>query len=560
MKNTKTYLTLITTLLLLSLVAAFYYLSQVAYLADSEIWLMTQSHTLWSSHPVSSVFYKPVFHVFNWFFSFAAPSEWSVFLWARWGWASLSLMSLLILSLAWKSLLKETTSWLFMSLVFVMTCHLSLSQLHLARGDTLALFFHSLFMWLMQRQYKQAAKHPFLFLPTLILINGLLLGSTPKGIFLIAMQFLFWSKLFKLSPEPAHRKLRRDFHIVHLLPLILISGLFSLSPLAPSLQSTLMTPIQDIWLFFINSFSPNGILEDYTNWHEYFYLIVFWQQSPVHALSFLAFLIWVVVSGLRQSLPQQQQPLWSATTTYVIMGLVAVMIHNDRLPFFLAMILVPLLFPLFGAFGTFFSLNKSKQASLWLAAVLFVTFYFSVQHLQLQRTKNNNFEQKRFMTLLDRYTEEHPHLRIYDVIGLLPRKNKIYAYIGPGLEQEKNSVLERIQAQNPDVILLTNKAKYLQPLLRDWLKTRAYGISDGIYLRGFLHNTAHQKKSELLDRMAKEEKDLYRINLETKQWSPINKKEELSWTNTSLFWMISYAPPFQFETHPELLFRYNTGF
>jgi hypothetical protein len=81
---------------------------------------------------------------------------------------------------------------------------------------------------------------------------------------------------------------------------------------------------------------------------------------------------------------------------------------------------------------------------------------------------------------LARLLHEHPLTTHYDVIGLLPRNQTIYSFVGPDDPNNRNA-LAQIHEQTPGFIFYVAKMKLLEPELSVFLNRNYIYLGHGIW-------------------------------------------------------------------------------
>jgi hypothetical protein len=97
---------------------------------------------------------------------------------------------------------------------------------------------------------------------------------------------------------------------------------------------------------------------------------------------------------------------------------------------------------------------------------------------------NVNLYQSEAIVALEDYVEKNPDFKIYDIIGILPRKNKIFIFAGPSEVAQKTQIIEDIIKAEPDILLLVFKFIYLEPDFPFVLEKHWVPMSPDIWVKG----------------------------------------------------------------------------
>ena len=82
---------------------------------------------------------------------------------------------------------------------------------------------------------------------------------------------------------------------------------------------------------------------------------------------------------------------------------------------------------------------------------------------------------------MEHYWRENGQPRVYDVIGLIPRSNFIWHFLGPHQERSNSFVLETLQRERPDVIFAVARITHGGPRLADYIEANYIPIGGGVW-------------------------------------------------------------------------------
>lgn len=471
-KNLKALPSIAYALIAMGLAALFLVFSTQCYFADSEIWLLTQSQMIFNVGGALSVYYKWAFHFIIYVFSHFAPSELAVYLWARIGCAALALASVALMASAFTRAFQRR-DLLFPTIIFLLTSTLFFNQGFRIRADVASAFFHALIVWLMVRNVSRETK--WFDHALLLLLNIILLSTGPKAVYFFLAQFVLG---WELSRQAEFSKKYFWWMWQSHLTCVALIGLGSFMtyfiPALPNLPESFALALN----FFIYKFNAEQVAPSFLSRESQLYVIYFFQRNWLHAVFLALGFGWTLFSLVRGSSSSRK-----SLGIYSFFLFLMALLHNDKLPFFLAFMFMPFMAQSFLLTASQLQrLPRGAHATLLLLLTL-MTFH-AVTWYQQHLLFNTNSYQKSAIVTLDKYTQKHPSVKIYDVIGLLPRKTKVFGFIGPGEEQNKKGIMEYVKSQKPDMILTTFKSDFLQPSLGEMLKKGWVQIEEGVWTKG----------------------------------------------------------------------------
>ncbi|MCC6137050.1 MAG: hypothetical protein IT287_00325, partial [Bdellovibrionaceae bacterium] len=461
-------------LLALVVTVAFCHLASVCYFADSEIWLLTLSQQTFSGNQLTSILYKWSFHATTYLFSHCAPAEVDVYLYARYGWMVIALCSQVILAYTFS--LFANNKKLFLPLFLaLMTFSAFFNQGFRIRGDTLSLFAHSLILLFLFQ--KRNAKIKALDFALLFALNLVLALSTPKSLYFFIAQFLFALSIYKNITNS------KPFFVLvwttHLLPVVGLLGLALLTVILP-LGVDLMAPLQEAMDYYIKSFDNTLFNATFFSVVDFGHVLKAFAKSPIHAIIFLLGSCLYLYS----SFASKQKTIYTSLNIYFGVLALFVVFHNQKFPFFLGTFGAPLI-----AYTTLLTWNLIEKVFKTYSKFLLIIAWGSMMFLCLYQYGhnlfyNNNVDQLIAVKTLENYIDKHPSLSHYDIIGLLPRKTKIFLFVGPGEISRKKAIIEELAKQDPDVIIFTYKFVYLEPEIQHYLTKNRISVEHNVWLKG----------------------------------------------------------------------------
>jgi hypothetical protein len=465
--------------LALCLSALFVLFSVQCYYADSEIWLLTLSQKLFHVDGLITIYYKWTFHAFIYLFSHFAPTELDVYSWARIGCAMVGLGAAALTASVYTRVF-ENKKLFFPLFIFLLSSYLYFNQAFRIRADIFSYFLHILIIWFLLRMQKNPIRkrdHLLLFF-----LNLLLLTTSPKVIYFFVAQ-LFLALRLSYKNTSAHKK---DFFwfiwLGHLSCVLLASLGGALSFVIHSLPSAPLT-LSLAADFFIGKFSPDSSAPAFGTLESFQYLFNFlfasWAQSFVLLIAAVG-LLW----NLAFRKVKKQSSLQLSFILYSLILLFFTLLHNDKLPFFLGPMLTPILACAFMVTCTLVSNWKPAIFKIVLFIITSLCLFQATSQYEFNVGLNPNYFQRQVISQLNKYEEQHAPVKIYDVIGLLPRKTEIFVFVGPGEESEKQNLVSSIKAQDPDIIIYSFKAQYLEPQLGEYLRSQMVQIEEGVWAKG----------------------------------------------------------------------------
>jgi hypothetical protein len=470
----------------LAIVLAFLYLhlSYFCYFADSEIWLLTLSQKVFQPSDLVSIYYKYFFHLFTKFTTFLAQTNVDTYKQARLSFALLSLLTLILNAFVFTKIFNNKK--LFVPIfIFTLSSSLFFNQGFRIRADILVTFFHCLYL-LVFLYSKKFDKKTTLLLTTITIFMIL---TTPKAILFIVSYFFLGLLFYFHSSEIESRKKAVSLILSVLIPLylglLLLMFFIFFQP-----QNQIFIALQSALDFYIKSFDPelggSSLFKSYDFMYFFRFLKTSWAQSVLMIFWFFSFLI-------NSFLGKSKSDLRQTFHIYTAVLFLLIIAYNQKLPFFLGSFLTPVI-----AFQLCFFYDWTKTSKILkplFSAILLVAFTTSLFQYISNLSYNNNHDQLQFISELEKYKLKNPDITIYDVIGLLPKNNSHYFFVGPGEVSRRELIFAQLIQQSPDLYIYTFKNNYFEPALSSFLNQNYFQYLPGVWIKSINYNLSEDTKA-----------------------------------------------------------------
>lgn len=458
-------------LLTLLLALLFIDLALNCYYSDSEIWLLTLSQKVFTPSENMAVYYKWFFHFITFMSTAWTHDNILTYQGARFFYALISLGALVLNSFVFCKVF-DNKKLFFPFLIISLTSSLFFNQGFRIRADILALFLHTIFLWLVVVCPFKKWQNPIVF----ITINGLLILTTPKAaIFLMLHALLGFLYLYRSSSKE-QRTLGKSLLLSLFYPvcvfLFVLSTLVFLKP-----YHSILLAIHSAVDFYLKSFDPHLGGAAFFKTFDLMYLLRFFYNSPIHTFLFL---FWFVSYFRSLFTNPKKETLQSYFYLYSALLFIFILFYNQKLPFFLAAFLVPLITFQFGIFIDF--INQKYRLLFAPSLLLLIASFFTYKQYLLNSRYNNNHKQLLFVSNLQDYKQQNPSVKVYDIIGLLPKNNTYSLFIGPGDVSRRAQIFSYVTTQKPDTYLYTFKNIFFEPELKQFLEKNYFQWSPGVWL------------------------------------------------------------------------------
>lgn len=553
--------------LTLVLCAAFSYLAIHCYYSDSEIWLLTLSQKVFAPQDFIAVYNKWFFHLITYLSAVGTNKSLLVYDLARIAYTLIALSSAVLIAHIFSQIYNNKRLF-FPLIIITLSSSLFFNQGFRIRADILALFLHLLFLYV--TCFTQNKKWQNIY--TLLFLQTLLLLTTPKAVIFI---FLHMSLgIFLINQQAEQKKVGKSILASIAIPVCF--GLLVLSILGFVVQRhPLLLSLHGAINFYIKSYDQGLGGAEFFSFFDFMYLFRFFKNSPVHTLFFF---FWLIIFFKDIFKKKNENTLIYFFKIYTALLIIFVFLYNQKLPFFLAPFLAPVIANQFCIFYTFL---EKKRLTMLTPALLLMAVLISFRQLTVNLRFNNNDAQRAFITELDTYKKENPQITVYDIIGLLPKNTNYYLFIGPGDISQREQILSQIKFNLPDIYLFTFKNVFLGNEIGQLLKEFYFEYSPGVWLKS--QNINLQKETHAMKDIFRNEKKNYWLTRTDKITKVYSRKDKKEITNLCLFLnsekkvsqteikyvaipfsyidvTILQAPLTNFSMNPQALFMFDTAF
>lgn len=446
---------------ILAITALFFHLSLVTHWDDSELWAISVSRLFSLDSPDRGSHYKIAFHSILKCLYFLPLDNLQTIIGARLEFALLGAATALLLVLLEREFRKNMVLPGIAALLFCSSSYF-LSQGHRVRSDLLATFFQICSLWVSIRFLREPQKNAGLFISAIAILNLLMFLSTPKAIYQFFVNAAIAVTLAFSSPV-------RKTHLF-----LFFSVLFG-----PVLLATLLIVWHwDSYLtaaaFFFKSFQGEHGHPPYFSRIAFVYVIRFFTQNP------LLVLLWVgaVVSSLKNW--RKGDSFSRALALGSVLSVAFIVLHNDRLPFFvLSLLPLPILH-----LALFLDQKLQGVSSFWKYAVIVAAFAGATYWYSWQQVHNSNKQQKQALQTIESYLERYPRATYYDEAAILPRTNKIFLKIEPSHEGNSHLLFLMFREERPDLVFLSNGLFHHFAEVMKYLDENYYiQVGNGVFAR-----------------------------------------------------------------------------
>ena len=435
-----------------------------AYTADSEFWTIALSKLLYSFDGHIALLQKlPFYFILNIPYHIFADSllvlmmEKSLFY----------LVSVGIFYFCYKILLfyKIDNKVIFLFFISLFLFESVFSQTFRIRSDNLALLFFLILFYMGLLDSSDTLKQTVRF----FLLSLLMFLITPKAIYFLVLFFLYHVYNQKLL----FKRLKSILLFFLLPPFICLFVGFILDKFQmPYLKDAYTKAV----LYFLNSFNRQSFQSTYLSLDSFNFLLRAVFRSPIHII----FIFASIFAGLkfRKKLNNNEVIL----IPIIILGVLFLVFHNQKLPFFINSLLLPVFLFSFIIFA------KCKQCIAQpfpypKIAILFValTLTYSVYQISHLIIKQNGLTQISTVSKMQSYFSQYPESEIYDGIGILNSGNVLHSFAGPDDRNMKMMTLELLKEHRPDFIIYVPKLFELEPQLSLLLEYQYIPIANGVW-------------------------------------------------------------------------------
>lgn len=419
--------------------------------SDSEIWSITLGARLGDQWHHFWVWSRPFFHGLLWLTSLPAGDSAEIFQAARWlsGFNGflIVLWTYMLARRAWDS--KSTA---FLASAILATHPTFLHQGFRVRADSLAV---------------NIILMGCLVFPGRPWLSGALsLLATPKGLVLGMIPVSLWD----------FRAWRRRW-----LPATLFGVTMAALTLAPHKD-------------YIINLAAQGL---FSSWRNY----VDVSSNLLALLRLTPWLGLIVLIALWRPVTTEHGKRWHRA---LILLTLLWLFFPERTPYFLAatlpFLVVAVAGPLVQFFGLISKIWLRRVVTTSFSALLIGTWLFHVWH-----NLNHNTSKMQVETLrrLENYWRQNGEPRIYDVIGLVPRSNFVWHFLGPHQERTNSLVTQTLQRERPELIFAVARIAHGGPILADYVEQHYVPIGGGVWARA--SKVVLRRSQDVLDLLTKTE-------------------------------------------------------
>lgn len=339
------------------------------------------------------------------------------------------------------------------------------SQTFRIRSDNLALLFFLILFYTGLRDSSDGLRQTIRF----FLIGLMMFLITPKSIYFLVMFFVY-----HLSNQKIFFKRMKSVLIIFLLPpfICLFLGFILDKFQMPYLKDAYTKAV----LYFLNSFHRQSFQSTYLSIDSFNFLIRTVFRSPLHIM----FIFTAIFMGLkfRRKLNKNEVIL----IPVAILGILFLIFHNQKLPFFINSLLLPVFLFSFIIFAKCKQyITKPVPATPVMFLLIAMSLVYSIYQISHLIIKQNGLTQISIVSKFQTYFNQYPESEIYDGIGILNSGNVLYSFAGPDDSNMKTMTLEMLKERRPDFIIYLPKLYELEPQLSLMLEYQYIPISKGVW-------------------------------------------------------------------------------
>jgi hypothetical protein len=282
--------------------------------------------------------------------------------------------------------------------------------------------------------------------PLMILCCSLIFLSTPKGIYMVLISFIYY--LYLATDKWSPRKFLHYLIAYFLAPVGLTLFLAAL--------------VNHLNILATNPFALAGnyFWESLKSGHSWTHIITSLKINFLHYL--------LIVAGLGLFFYDkrwQTQKIYKAQVLLFFAALLVLIIHNEKWTYFIANYIPYLALPIYFIYSRLNHISQLTLALILVASPLAVTNYHSWYR--------SNDEQIQAIQRLEDVYKQVPNSSYFDSTGLLPRENGLLWFLGPNDPDSRRTTLQQLKQKKPTFIFFTSKLNIAQPeilvlLLKDY--------------------------------------------------------------------------------------------
>lgn len=474
--------------------------SLFVYWSDSEIWAATVARDLFSRYGTYAFSLKPLFYLPLWL-SFNASEllgTWPMYF-ARGLFALNSFaMSWLCFSIMrrWQTQKQDWLPWV--GIVLFLSANLTLERIFRVRSDLMAVTMILLSVYLCLRiPTGSPFRKKLLTLIPAVLSLFVTLNASFFLLFL-APQFV---SLFHLNSSNIALK-RKDLLLGACVLVVLVTGVLLLN-------------FEKSYDFVTQSLEAKSYGIAYFDLKRFEHVFRWMNKDPFFFFCIFAKLVHDVIC-LRK-----KRPLNSIRSWFGAWALILILIHPNRLPFFLAAVSPFLVIwitdlPLAQYFE---KLSERFKRIVYILMMMLagVSSLSAFRHSQWLTQTHSNYRQLQAMLHLSHVIPKSDQLLIYDPVGILPYHSSYLWYLGPGQQQENRWILDLIGMFEPDILLISQRFDWFF-VEGDSLSNRYTLIGRDAFLKKLNISLENQDPSEITSEVILDKLDKEFAGFVTENW------------------------------------------
>ncbi len=359
------------------LVGQFFLLAVNAYLADSEIWTVSLSQQFGESNSTQlALYYKPLFHFILRMLFFLPLENWDTFIAARLLFAAIGITAVAIaVGLTAKNVCRVESALL--AGAALLSTSFFLNRGFRVRSDILMAAVNLAVVAILLKCKKRASGgSPFL---SLFFVSAALALTTPKSAYFFCANSLW---IYVVFPK----NLRKRVLLWMWMPVGI--GLVVAIAVYGWWQDVLFDSLRAAGAFFFGLFRSGFGVHSYGSWESLFYVIKFGCENPIYILMMVlssmqggAVILQRVSHKIAtryfwrktlQSLRRGKTSQVNAWHFYSLLTVGILLVHNDKLPFFIAALLPSAVMGVALIFEKFMLWMPKKRRAVLYGGALFV--------------------------------------------------------------------------------------------------------------------------------------------------------------------------------------------
>lgn len=317
---------------------------------------------------------------------------------------------------------------------------LFLSQGFRIRSDVLACFLQlvSLCHYLWIRKVT-AHKAGFAFN---IFLNILVLFATPKGIFQVAVNIVFIFFFEKRQKTVLNKK--------YIGAVVGGLGVLFLAFVAWKREQFATAAV-----FFLQSYFPSEHHPGFLSLESFRFVL----EALAHHVHYILFFVLAFATAKELRVPCRYPEVRGAAMA----ALLLILLHNDRLPFFIFSLSVfPILYLALKSYDVFEALKREKPKAAKNLVSLFTVLVLVGAGGVIGSIFNqqNNKAQAQLQQQMETYLKTYPRSVYYDAVGVLPRNTQIFIFPAPMHFGNSQEVLGIPSNPELDLVFFSNRLFY----------------------------------------------------------------------------------------------------